>query len=159
MKKQISIALLTLFATVSLNAQEVRKLGENDVFSASGYAGYSKGEVVLKQDERLLKLIEKHIDYNKAMKGFPGWRVQIYLGADRQKAESIFQDFKAKFSDSGVYIDYKQPFFTVRVGDFRTKLEALKLKNELPFEFNNSWPVEDIVEFIDLKGEKDVPDE
>ena len=43
----------------------------------------------------------------------------------------IFNEFKGKFKDDGVYIDYKQPFFTVRIGNFRTKLQALQFKTTL----------------------------
>jgi len=60
-----------------------------------------------------------------------GYRVQIYSGSGRNDAYNAQAKFQAKYPGVRAYISYNEPDFRVRAGDFRTKLEAEKLKQEL----------------------------
>lgn len=60
-----------------------------------------------------------------------GYRVQIYMGAQRQAAYDAQAKFQQRFPDERTYISYREPNFKVRVGDFRTRLEAEKMVHEL----------------------------
>ena len=48
---------------------------------------------------------------------------------------------------------YQQPFFKIRVGDFRTKLEAYKFQKEIMAQFPNSFIVKDEIEIDQLIGQ------
>src|SRR5438105_137633 len=60
-----------------------------------------------------------------------GYRVQIYFGSDRQAAYNAQAKFMNEYPEMHTYISYNEPNFKVHVGDFRTRLEAQKLQNEL----------------------------
>lgn len=60
-----------------------------------------------------------------------GYRVQIFFGSSRQAAYAAQEKFREEYPELRTYITYTEPNFKVQAGDFRTRLEAEKLKNEL----------------------------
>ncbi len=66
-----------------------------------------------------------------------GFRVQIFFGSNRQAAYSAQTKFRDQYPEFRTYISYTEPNFRVQAGDFRTRLEAEKLKNELIKAFSS----------------------
>jgi hypothetical protein len=79
-----------------------------------------------------------------------GFRVQIYQGNKRQPANHARSKFLKIHPKTKAHLYYKQPHFKVGVGDFRTKLEALKYKNEITDEFPNCFIVRDDIDIEEL---------
>lgn len=101
------------------------------------------GDVVIHQDERITKLMEQYVAHKHAIKGY---RVQIFLGSEREKARDMRRTFLLKHPDVGGYESYLAPNFRIRVGDLRTRLEAEKLRHELKTEFPGCYIVPDEIE-------------
>jgi len=57
--------------------------------------------------------------------------VQIFFGSSRQAAYDAQAKFMNEYPEIHTYITYIEPNFKVRVGDFRTRLEAQKLETAL----------------------------
>ena len=57
---------------------------------------------------------------------------------DDKNAQAKFQE---RFPDQRTYISYSEPYFKVHVGDFRTRLEAEKMQNELKAWFSGMFIV------------------
>ncbi|WP_293302871.1 SPOR domain-containing protein [Pedobacter sp. UBA4863] len=102
----------------------------------------TKGDVVVVKDPLIDSLIAKRIELNKArptttnptsnaMVSSMGYRVQIYYGSDRREVFSQQAQFKSSYPKLNTYITYKEPNYYLRVGDYRTRLEAQKFLNEL----------------------------
>ncbi|WP_113663664.1 SPOR domain-containing protein [Pedobacter nanyangensis] len=102
----------------------------------------NKGEVIVVKDPLIDSLIAKRIELNKAkptttnpsgtaIVSSMGYRVQIYYGSDRREVFSEQAKFKANYPKLNTYITYKEPNYYLRVGDYRTRLEAQKFLNEL----------------------------
>jgi hypothetical protein len=111
------------------------------LFSYVAFA-QTKGEVIVVKDPLIDSLIAKRIELNKAkptvnnptspaIVSSMGYRVQIYYGADRREVFSQQAKFKAAYPKLNTYITYKEPNYFLRVGDYRTRLEAQKFLNEL----------------------------
>lgn len=105
-----------------------------------------RGEVIEIKDPLIDSLIERRILLNKSVaspgikKGGPivsrmGYRVQVFYGSDRREVFSEQARFKAEYPKLNTYITYKEPNYYLRVGDFRTRLEAQGLMNELRSSF------------------------
>jgi hypothetical protein len=107
--------------------------------------------VQVTQDARLDDLIKRQKNANQLKQTMPGYRIQIYFGGVRQKASEIKIDFAEKHSDIPAYITYQQPNFKVRVGDFRTRLEAQKLLKSMEGEFTTMFIVQDEVKLPSLE--------
>ncbi|MFD1258497.1 SPOR domain-containing protein [Mucilaginibacter terrae] len=60
-----------------------------------------------------------------------GYRVQFYSGSNRKDAFNAQNRFQQMHPDMRTYISYKEPNFKVKGGDFRSRLEATKLIQEL----------------------------
>lgn len=60
-----------------------------------------------------------------------GYRVQIFFGSSRQAAYDAQAKMNEEYPELRTYISYTEPNFKVRAGDFRTRLEAQKLVEEV----------------------------
>ena len=85
----------------------------------------------IEMEEKVSELLDRHIKLNKKRKGMLGWRLQIHSDTDREKAKKIRISFMLKFPEIPAYLVHKEPYFKVTVGDFYTRLEALKVQNEI----------------------------
>jgi hypothetical protein len=85
-----------------------------------------------------------------------GYRVQIYSGSNRIDANKVKSDFLETYLGEKIYFEYKQPYYKVRVGDYRTKLEAQKMYQLLLLDirFKGVLIVPDDINFPELKSEK-----
>ena len=100
---------------------------------------------VSKSDSLTEKLVERHKLVNAAKMSMPGFRIQIYFGNERVKAQEIRTDFLSNFPTTSAYLVYHQPNFKVRVGDFRTRLEAAGFLKKLGERYSSSFIVPDEV--------------
>lgn len=96
-------------------------------------------------DSLARKLVERHKLVNAAKKSMPGYRIQIYFGNDRIKAQEMRTEFIKLIPDEAAYLIYQQPNFKVRVGDFRTRLEAAGFLKQINSSFPNAFIVPDEV--------------
>jgi hypothetical protein len=60
-----------------------------------------------------------------------GYRVQFFSGANRKDAFNAQNRFQQMHPELRTYINYKEPNFKVKGGDFRSRLEASKIVQEL----------------------------
>ncbi|MDQ3050305.1 MAG: SPOR domain-containing protein [Bacteroidota bacterium] len=74
-----------------------------------------------------------------------GYRIQIYFGSDRTKANEVKTDFLQLFPNKGAYLIYQQPNFKIRVGDHKTRLEAMKFLKEIQSLYSAAFIVKDEV--------------
>lgn len=87
---------------------------------------------------------QKIYDYQRYNHGTsPGFRVQIDFGQDRNAINKIQTDFSGKYPGITSYISYKQPYFRVSAGDFRTRLEALRFLNSVRKDYPGAFVVSD----------------
>jgi 4'-phosphopantetheinyl transferase EntD len=102
-----------------------------------------KGQVIINQDPKIDSLIAKRIALytekpsitNPSGTTILGYRVQIFYGLERKEAFAQEAKFKALFPEISSYISYTEPNYRLKVGDFRTRLEAQKFMTELRSNF------------------------
>lgn len=97
-------------------------------------------------DDSLTKLLaERYRKIAAAKMSRPGYRIQIYFGTDRVRANEIRAEFMRFYPETGAYLVYQQPNFKVRVGDFRTRLEAQGFHHSIADRYTPSFIVPDEV--------------
>ena len=102
----------------------------------------------INKDYRLDKLVNWQIQNNKRREGIEGYRVEIFFSTnDKQKALDKKVEFLSKYPDYNVHVLFMSPNFRVRVGDFRTKSEALKLFKEIEKDYRAAFVVKDNINF------------
>ncbi|MCZ4225341.1 SPOR domain-containing protein [Pedobacter rhodius] len=105
-----------------------------------------RGEVTVVKDPLIDSLIAKRMEVyrtggdvtlktNKPVVSDYGYRVQVFYGSDRREMFNQQARFKSSYPKINTYIVYKEPNYYLRVGDFRTRLEAQRLMSELRANF------------------------
>ena len=102
-----------------------------------------------KQDSLSNLLVERHKKICSAKMTMLGYRIQIYFGSERAKAQELKTDFNSAFPQTAAYLVYHQPNFKVRVGDFRTRLEAQGFLKKLGDRYSTAFIVNDDVRLPD----------
>jgi hypothetical protein len=104
-----------------------------------------------KSDDSLaLALVKRHILMNTAKMSMPGYRIQIYFGSARAKATEIKADIISKYPKLPAYLIYQQPNFKVRLGDFKTRFDAMHFLEEIQKDYPASFIVKDEVKLPDV---------
>lgn len=133
MKKLLAIITIFIFVTINLVAQE----------------NYNTEDHII-CDSRIDSLVQLHIDHNKLYPGFSGYRIQLLMASGNDaltKAEELKETFTEKNPNIPVYITFGVPNYRVRVGDFRTRLEAENLLDKIDREYPGAWVTQDDINF------------
>jgi hypothetical protein len=115
-------------------------------------------QLPVSQDARIDSLLKRHIAMNKRMNGTEGYRLEVFFSSGlkaREEAMSVKTEFLTKYPDVQAYMIFQSPDFKVRVGDFRTKNEALALKDRIKKTYPNAFIVKDIIQFPKLITDKE----
>ena len=125
--------------------------------SLSGIALSQKVENLsyVNRDPRIDRLIEKHRQYNQANPGVDGFRVQVFFDSgnnSKRAAQTAREKFMEGYPEVGAYLTFNSPYYRVRVGDFRTKLEAEGFLFQLATTYPNAFTVPDRIR-IEKKSE------
>jgi hypothetical protein len=105
-----------------------------------------KNGIEIIQDSRIDTLLKKQIALNEARQLIDGYRIQIHLASganSRKSANDAKALFISKFPETDSYIIHQAPNFKVRVGDFRSKLEANRYLKEIRKDFPSAFIVRD----------------
>ncbi|MDX1660730.1 MAG: SPOR domain-containing protein [Gemmatimonadota bacterium] len=71
-----------------------------------------------------------------------GWRVQVFADTDREAAEAFARRVESIAGDEPVYVEWAEPWWKVRVGDFRRVEAAERLRDRLAAEgLDDAWTV------------------
>jgi hypothetical protein len=106
------------------------------------------------RDPLVDKMLEWHIENNKIRNKIDGFRVEIFFSSNidaKEKALKKKMEFLSVYPENTVHIKYVSPNFRVRVGDFRTKNEALKLYKEIKDNYPVAFIVTDEIDFPLMK--------
>lgn len=87
---------------------------------------------------RTISLGPKVVDKSKATRvKKKGFRVQIYSGSNRNEAYAVQSRFRSQYPDIDSYINYDEPNYRVKVGDFTGRTEANNFMRVLRSQYNS----------------------
>jgi hypothetical protein len=66
------------------------------------------------------------------------------------KAEEAKETFTEKYDHINAYLIFSAPYYRIRVGDFRTRLEAEKFLQKISRNYPNAWVIKDEINFPEL---------
>ena len=105
----------------------------------------AQAQVRVTGDVAVSQMVERHVELSSKVKTIPGYRVQIasFSGATSKTLAFDMRDrFVADYPLVQAYIVFDEPNFKVKVGDFRTRLEAYAFLQEIK-EFYKGYIVKD----------------
>lgn len=81
-------------------------------------------EIQLNEDPKVAQLFRNWTNNNRANPRMEGWRVQIMATTDRQQADDARNSFRQQHPGVPAEWTHEKPYYKLRVGAFRNKLEA-----------------------------------
>ena len=109
-------------------------------------------EITSVNEQGIDALIHKYENILKAKNGVEGWRVQLLFKDKKKVIMQLKIDFIKLYPEIPIYLKHEAPFYKLRVGNFRTKLEAIKIKHQISKNFPGAYPVPEIINFSQLKN-------
>ena len=150
MKQAIILLFVFAFVTGFAETREsVKRI--NEPLGADSLMFWEK--LNIQCEPRINDLLKQLATQSKKSGSMSGYRLQLFFGSG-EKAHAQAVKIKTEFltSNPGVktYLLFKSPDFIVRVGNFRTKSEALKMQKALLFQYPNAFIVADDISFPEL---------
>ena len=151
--KLLILTFFGLLSTIAANAQTTDvdsifvKLDSTFVNIIDEIQGNYDAKTTINQSRDISDALHRHISENFKNQKLTGYRICIFRD-NQQNARAVAlyrkQSFRIEYPDIPVYWEYKNPYFYVYVGDFRTKAQAEKFKREISSTYPNSMIVSDI---------------
>lgn len=113
----------------------------------------ANGELKVFQDPRADTLMERYIQINEIHPVIEGWRIEIFFEAgnySKKLAMEAKSGFVEQYPEVPSYLIFQQPYYKVRVGDFRTKMEAEKFLREIEAGYPQAFVVMDEINYPKL---------
>jgi hypothetical protein len=112
------------------------------------------GAVVIHRDSRIDTLIKHHIQFNQSRDGIQGYRIHVFFDAGNlslRRATEAAEHFQTLFPGDTAYISFSEPYYRVRVGDFRTRLDAEGYLQKINSDYPNAFVIRDQINFPKLE--------
>lgn len=115
------VASVSLFTSRTLHAQEIQ----------------------INEDPKITQLMRNWVNNNRATPHIEGWRVQLMASTDRLQVEDGRTRFRTYYPEIPADWVHEKPYYKLRVGAFRSRLEAMAFIGQLT-EFPGAYPARDL---------------
>ena len=108
----------------------------------------SNGSVNVSQDDRIESLISKQRQLYKIDSSFSGYRIHVFMEIGNEalkNAEEVKKQFEKAFPDIPIYLTYAEPYFRLRAGNFRNRVEAEQCLRRIKPKFKEAFVTADMI--------------
>ena len=98
---------------------------------------------VVKENVEIIRLAAKYDEYNRKKEFTDGYRIQILYTDIRSDAYKSKGQMYKDFPDLKSYVEYEEPYFKLRIGDFKSRLEATYFMQQVTPLFPGAFIVKD----------------
>jgi len=105
--------------------------------------------IVINTDVDVLVRKNRFVQQNK--KRVDGWRIQIIQATDKTRVLTMRSEVSNTFPQYETYLDYKQPYFKLRIGNFTERFEAYRAHKEVSAEFSRAFLVRERIPMTKIK--------
>jgi hypothetical protein len=109
-----------------------------------------KGKVEIVADSNVKVLLKKHMDICSNKKYIQGFRVHIFSESgsnSRSAAMDVKSKFMAKYSETEAYVVFQEPYYKVKVGNFRTRMNARGFLKKIIQDYPNAYVIKDFIDY------------
>ena len=155
LKKTLAILFVFISVCSVFGQSYSQSVDSEDIFLKIQEKKVNHGDILIFQDMRINELIYNHIEQNKRKEGIPGGvRIRIFsdLGSSaRAESQEARARFNGLFPEVPIYREYVSPYFRVLVGDYRTRIDALKDFKRIKRYFPSAFIVPDRINYPKLE--------
>ena len=108
----------------------------------------SNGSLNVSQDDRIENLIAKQRQLYKIDSSFSGYRIHVFMEIGNEalkNAEEVKKQFEKAFPDIPIYLTYAEPYFRLRAGNFRNRVEAEQCLRRIKPKFKEAFVTADMI--------------
>ncbi len=143
---------LVVCMQLSTYAQNIDMLSDSSMTNDSVQLNtfVASSDVFVVQDTKVDTLLAMHKIINSVDTLIPGYRVQIFFAGgnfSKDKAQQKLDEFVLEYEGHKAYLSFKAPYYRVRVGNFRTVLEATDFLKRIDQAYPSAFIVEDKICF------------
>lgn len=99
-------------------------------------------EVQINEAPAIAELYKSWTNQNRTNPHLDGWRVQVMASTDRTQLEEGRVRFRNAYPDVPAELVHEKPYYKLKVGAFKSRLEALAFISTLT-EFAGAYPAKD----------------
>ena len=116
-------------------------------FIVTGSFAFGQGHVDIVKDSRIDALVRSQstIVPPATMPQITGYRLQLFFDSNKSAVDDARSRFISMFPKVDTYVEFTAPHYFLKVGDFRTQLEAEKVKAACDKQFPTSFVVKEQV--------------
>lgn len=95
-------------------------------------------------------LLDKHLQIARYEQTIDGYRIQIFFdsgNSSQSNANNARTEFLRRYPEIEAYVTFDSPYYKVRAGDFRTRLEAQHFLNRIIAIYPNAFIVIDKIQY------------
>lgn len=95
------------------------------------------------QDSSITRLINKYNEYTTKRETTDGYRIQITYTDFREEVYKSKAGLYKQFPELASYVEYEPPYYKLRVGDFKTRLDATYYLQQIIVYYTGAFIVKD----------------
>ena len=156
MKSFLWITLILIYTSVAFAQQTdtIIPAIQLNIFEELEQNNTHNGYVILKSVSEINKLVHLHTAINKKHKHISGFRIQIFSGSSYdhpiEELQLFKEDFEKDFPDIPAYLNYFDPDFKIRVGNFRNRLDCIPTLKKIRRKYPSCYAVKTDIPISDL---------
>ncbi len=105
---------------------------------------------MIQYEDDLEDLIKKHQSIENK-NGINGWRIQIAFASKKSKITQEKIRFINRFPNiTSIYLTYNAPYYKLRIGNFRSKIEGQKVKHKIENYYPGAYLVPEKLPITEL---------
>ena len=93
---------------------------------------------------------QQHQSAWKSIDGIEGFRIQIAAASgvnSKNTVQRAYEEFRSRFPEIPAYVTYAEPYFRLRIGNFRTRLEATATLEKIKGSYPGAYIIKDEIKF------------
>ncbi len=105
------------------------------------FAGKVQAQITVVKDERIDALVKAQSVITPPANSpqISGYRIQLIFDSDKAVIDDARAKFLAQFPKVDTYVEFTAPHYFLKVGDFRTQLEAERVKAAIQSQFPTAF--------------------
>ena len=117
------------------------------IFTISSCSIAQKSEIEVVKDNRIDELVKKQgaIIPPATVPQITGYRIQLFFDLDKKAVDDARAKFVSMYPKIDTYIVFNAPNYFLKVGNFRTHLEAEKIKVSVDRDFPTNYIIKELI--------------
>ena len=115
--------------------------------SYSTFSFSQNGNTETIKDSRIDALVKKQgaVIPPATVPQITGYRIQLFFDIDKKAVDDARNKFSGQFPKIDTYVIYNAPNYFLKVGNFRTQMEAEKVKKAIDLDFPTNYVVKELI--------------